>query len=94
MSNSIKPRFPWWEFLIPGMLILAGSIFAWWYLSEVERQGGVLRLPSVAIFLYNWGGKWAIVLFLAAIGALFTSIGTWKLIKKLRERPPGHTGGP
>jgi len=90
VSNSTKPRFPWWEFLIPGILLVAGSVYVWWYLSEMEHQPGVHRLPSVALLLYNWGGKWAVALFVAAIGSLFTGIGTWKLIKKLLEpRPPG-----
>jgi hypothetical protein len=86
MSNSIKPRYPWWEFLIPGVLFLLGSAFVWWYLTELERRPEPLRLPSAAVLLYNWGGKWAVTLFVASVGALFSGIGAWKLIKKLRER--------
>jgi hypothetical protein len=85
MSNSAKLRYPWWEFLVPGALFLVGSVFVWWFLSELEQQFGVHRLPSAAVLLYNWGGKWAVVLFVAAVGALFTVSGTWKLIKKPRE---------
>ena len=88
MSDSIKPRYPWWEFLVPGVLFLLGSVFAWWYLSDLEAQPGAhrLRLPSVAVHLYKWGGKWAIVLFVAGIGVLFSAIGTYKLRRQLRER--------
>jgi hypothetical protein len=86
MSNSTKPRYPWWEFFFPGVLFLLGSVFAWWHLTELERQPGVHSLPSAAVLLYNWGGKWAVVLFVAAVGALFGGIGTWKLIRKLRKR--------
>jgi hypothetical protein len=63
---------------------LLGSVFVWWYLSGLERQPGVHRLPSAAVLLYNWGGKWAVVLFVAGVGALFSAIGTYKLIRKLR----------
>jgi hypothetical protein len=86
MSDEIKPRYPWWEFLFPGLFFLLGSVFTWWYLSDLERQAGVHRLPSAAVLLYNWGGKWGVVLFVAAVGALFTGIGTYKLIRKLGER--------
>jgi hypothetical protein len=86
MSNSAKPRYPWWEFLFPGVLFLLGSVYVWCFLSELEQQPGVHRLPSAAVLLYNWGGKWAVVLFVAAVGALFSGIGAWKLIKKLRGR--------
>jgi hypothetical protein len=91
MSNLVKPRYPWWEFLVPGLLLLLpGSVFAWWYLTDLEAQPGVnlVRLPSVAVQLYKWGGKWAIVLFVVGVGALFCGIGTYKLIRKLRESPP------
>jgi hypothetical protein len=86
MSDSTKPSYPWWEFLFPGLLFLLGSVFAWWYLSELERQPRPqqLRLPAAAVLLYNWGGKWAIVLFVLGVGALFTGIGTYKLVTKLR----------
>ena len=86
-AASVKPQYPWWEFLIPGLILLLGSVFAWWYLTDLEAQPGVhtLRLPSAVVFLYKWGGKWAIVLFVAGIGALFSGIGTYKLMKKRRE---------
>lgn len=88
MSECIKPKYPWWEFFFPGLIFLLGSVFAWWYLNELERQPGgqQLRLPSVAVLLYNWGGKWAVVLFVAGVGALFTGIGTYKLMAKAHER--------
>ena len=86
MSNSTKPRYPWWEFLFPGVAFLLGSVFVWWQLSKMEEEPGPHRLPSAAVLLYNWGGKWAVVLFVAAVGALFSGIGTWKLIRKLRDR--------
>jgi hypothetical protein len=87
MVDPIKPRYPWWEFLVPGLIFLLGSVFTWWYLSDLEAQPGAhrLRLPSVAVHLYNWGGKWAIVLFVAGIGVLFSGIGTYKLMRQLRE---------
>jgi hypothetical protein len=86
MSNSDRPQYPWWEFLFPGILFLFGSIFVWWFLSELEQKPGVYRLPSAAVLLYQWGGKWSVVLFVAAVGAFFTGIGAWKLLRQLRTR--------
>jgi hypothetical protein len=85
MSNSPEPHYPWWEFLFPGIVFLLGSIFVWWHLTELEEKPGVYELPSAAVLLYNWGGKWAVVLSVAAVGALFSGIGAWKLIGKLRR---------
>jgi hypothetical protein len=84
MSDSTHRRNPWWEFLLPGVIFLFGSIYVWWYLSELERTPGVHQLPSAAALLYNWGGKRAVVLMVAAVGALFSGIGMWKLLKKRR----------
>jgi hypothetical protein len=85
---EIKPTYPWWEFLFPGLIFLLGSVFAWWYLTDLEAQPGAhrVRLPSAAVLLYRWGGKWAIVLFIAGVGAFFSAIGLVKLIRKLRHR--------
>jgi hypothetical protein len=87
MSESTQPRLPWWEFLFPGVIFLLGSIYAWWYLGELERTPGPHPTHWTVALLYDWGGKWAVVLFVAGVGALFTGIGTWKLIRNLRERP-------
>ena len=84
MSTSPRPSYPWWEFLIPGILLLLGSVYVWWYLTQLEQQPGVYRLPSVAVLLYRWGGKWSVVLFVAAVGALFSGIGAWRLLRKLQ----------
>jgi hypothetical protein len=84
MSTSPRPSYPWWEFLIPGILMLLGSIYAWWYMTQMELKPGVYRLPSVAVLLYRWGGKWAVVLFVTAVGVLFSGIGAWKLFRKLQ----------
>jgi len=99
VTDPRKPAYPWWEFLFPGLIFLLGSIFAWWYLTDLEARPGAhrLRLPSIAVLLYEWGGKWAIVLFIAGVGVLFSAIGAFKLIRKLQnpqrpaerdERPP------
>jgi hypothetical protein len=87
VSDLPKPKYPWWEFFFPGLFFLLGSVYAWWYLSELEAHPGAqrVRLPAAAILLYNWGGKWAIVLFVAGVGALFTGIGSYKLVSKLRK---------
>jgi hypothetical protein len=85
-TDSPRPSYPWWEFLVPGLLLLLGSIYIWWFLTELEQKSGVHRLPSAAILLYRWGGKWAVVLFAVAVGALFSGIGAWKLFRELRSR--------
>jgi hypothetical protein len=90
MSDPGQPRYPWWEFFFPGLFLLLGSVYVWWYLTELERTTGVQQLPAAAALLYEWGGKWAVVLLVAGIGALFSSIGAWKLIRKLRARRNGN----
>jgi len=86
MSDSTRPRSPWWDSLVPGVVLLFGSSYVWWYLTEMERQPGPHRLPRMAAQLYNWGGKWGVVLLVAGVGALFTVVGAFKLIRRLRER--------
>lgn len=86
MPDPAKPRYPWWEFFFPGIVLLLGSIYVWWYLTEMEQKPGEYPLPRAAVLLYNWGGKWAVVLLVAGIGALFSGVGTWKLVSKLRGR--------
>jgi hypothetical protein len=70
---------------VPGVVLLFGSGYVWWYLTEMERQPGPHRLPRIAVLLYNWGGKWGVVLLVAGVGALFTAAGAFKLIRRLRE---------
>ena len=86
VSDSTSPRSPWWDSLVPGVVLLFGSIYVWWYLTEMERQPGPHRLPRAAVLLYNWTGKWGVVLLVAGVGALFTGVGAFKLIRRMRER--------
>jgi hypothetical protein len=63
----------------------------------MERKPGPHRLPRAAVLLYNWTGKWGVVLLVAGVGALFTGVGAFKLMRKVRERrrPAGgeHASG-
>jgi len=86
MPDSTRPRSPWWDSFVPGVVLLFGSCYVWWYLTEMERQPGPHRLPRTAVLLYNWAGKWGVVLLVAGVGALFTAVGTFKLLKRRRER--------
>jgi hypothetical protein len=96
MSDPTKPRSPWWDSLVPGVALLFGSCYVWWYLTEMERKPGPHRLPRAAVLLYNWAGKWGVVLLVAGVGALFTVVGASKLIRRLRERrlPPDANHSP
>jgi hypothetical protein len=87
MPDPTTPRSNWWDSLVPGVVLLLGSCYVWWYLTEMERQPGPLRLPRAAVLLYNWTGKWGVVLLVAGVGALFTAVGALKLIRRLREHP-------
>jgi hypothetical protein len=53
MSTTPRSSYSWWEFLIPGILLLLGSIYVWWFLMQLEQKPGVYRLPSVAVLLYR-----------------------------------------
>ena len=86
MSDSTKPRSHWWDSLVMGVVLLFGSCYVWWYLTEMERQPGPHRLPRTALLLYNWGGKWGAVLPVAGVGALLTAVGAFKLIRRMRQR--------
>ncbi len=93
MSDSTRPRSPWWDSLVPGVVLLFGSIYVWWYLTEMERQPGPHRLPRAAVLLYHWGGKWGVVSLVAGVGVLFSGVGAVKLIRRLRERGHPAEGG-
>jgi len=86
VSESKGRRVPWWEYLVGGLVLLFGSVYVWWYLTDMEQNPGVHRLPRTAAYLYDWGGKWAVVLPVAAIGTLFSTVGVWNLVRKLKER--------
>ncbi len=96
MSDSTRPRSPWWDALVMGVVLLLGSGYVWWYLTDMERQPGPHQLPRTAALLYDWGGKWGAVLPVAGVGALFTAVGTFKLIRRLRgtdvDRDPKSPG--
>jgi hypothetical protein len=86
MSESASRRYPWWEFFIPGIILLFGSIYVWWTLGELEQTPDINRLPAAIAFLYNLGGRRGVTLFVAAVGALLTLVGTCKFISKLKNR--------
>jgi hypothetical protein len=79
------PTYPWWELLGAGLFSLFGSGFTWWFLTRLEQTPGVYRLPAIAARLYEWGGKWPIVLLLALSGTAFSAAGLLKLMRKLRQ---------
>jgi len=59
-----------------GGVLLFGSGYVLWYLTDMEQQPGPHRLPRTAALLYNCGGKWGAVLPVAGVGALCTAVGT------------------
>ena len=85
MPGSTRRHYPWWEFLVPGVCFLLGSIYVWWFLSDMERTPGVHQLPTPSALLYEWGGKWPVVAFVASVGVLLSGIGIGKLIKKFQQ---------
>jgi hypothetical protein len=85
MADSTQRQYPWWEFFIPGVILLLGSIYVWWYFGELEKRPDVHRLPAAIAALYNLGGKWGVTIFVGAVGAILTTIGSYKFITKLKQ---------
>jgi hypothetical protein len=85
MVDPIKPRLPWWEYAIASGIGFGAAAYGYWFLSAMERNPGVYRVPSVIALLYPWGGKWLCVIPFAAMGAVFAvvSVRSWR-----RKRTP------
>ena len=68
-----------WLLLIVGVAMFA---LAWWTHSaftKMELSGGSLRMPAIAVLLYQIFGKWALVGIFAIVGAVFCRLGWRKL---------------
>jgi hypothetical protein len=65
----------WWGQIIAGLIFFA---FAWFFhaaFTNLETQGGQIRLPWYLWIFYWCGGKWAAVAFFVIPGLLFVIIG-------------------
>ena len=87
MVDPIKPRPPWWEYAIGSAFGFGAATYGYWYLSVMERNPGVYRVPSVVALLYPWGGKWLCVIPFTAIGAVFAvlSVRSWRRPRTARN---------
>jgi len=75
----------WWSYAGWGVAAWALAGFQYWRLAQYEAGGDRVRLKGFEKFLYSIGGKWAVTIFLVALGALLVWYGISLLRKKRTE---------
>ena len=80
----------WWFFLLVGLGIIGWAVVEYVRLTDLEQHGGEWRDWFVLQFLYNVGGKWAVVAGLLAMAAFVI----WTAIKLRRELSAAGTSSP
>ena len=59
-------------YFMVSLLCFAGAAFFYYVFSDVETNGGTIRLNRTFRFLYQMGGKSLISLILCIVGGYFT----------------------
>jgi hypothetical protein len=79
MTQERKNKY---ETLITGIILIAGSIFLFWYFNDFEQSGDSSRkMNAILVVLYNIGGKYLACSVLGGIGVITTIFGIKKLVK-------------
>ena len=78
----------WWLHLLVGLIMIAGSFFVFWDLSEWEANPDRdMYMPWPAALIYRLGGKWSISGLVLAVGVFLTGSGLHRRRVQTR-RPP------
>lgn len=71
--------------LFRGVMLLAFSVFLWWYFTDFENSMETSRrMNAILAALYNAGGKWLPVGVVAAIGLWQTASGALAMARQKR----------
>jgi hypothetical protein len=75
-------KLPWWLVLGTGLAMLIVGVVEWVQYDRFERTGRSFHDDQFLIWIYELGGKWAVLGVFAAVGALVITFGVLMKIKK------------
>jgi len=61
--------------ILGGVLMLAGAVFCYFWLADKELHGGTIRMPVLALLLYELLGKWGVSGLVALVGIVILGRG-------------------
>lgn len=75
----------WRGFLLLGLMILGWAGYEYYRITDFEKNGGLFLWWKGFDDLYAWGGKWAVVGFLALCSGVFfvASLHCLRVLSKL-----------
>ena len=80
MTQGNPEHKSWKKKLFDGLVVLAGSGFLYWYLTDFENSHEEgRRISWVVALLYSYGGKWLVC-------SLFLIVGIVMVVMALRQR--------
>lgn len=71
-----------WATLFFGLVLIAGGIGLYLYFGKLEEEGGSVRMPAIAIMIYEFLGRTGLLVILGLLGGFMT----WCGISELRNR--------
>ena len=86
-SAEPKKEEPWWIPVIGGLILLGGSIWVYIDLTQFEASGGTRKVQWIIALLYNYLGKWGVVLFMALGGAAAMYAGISQVMEQNAAKP-------
>lgn len=81
---------PWWKQIGFAMLSFAFAGFFYWFLTGVEHSGRSYRAAWWFALLYNYGGKWVIIVPFALFGVVLLYTGIELLVLGPRRPASGR----
>jgi hypothetical protein len=82
-----KKEEPWWIPVIGGLVLLGGSVWVYMDLTQFEASGGTRKVQWIIALLYNYLGKWGVVLFMALGGAAAIYAGVGQVMEQNAAKP-------
>jgi hypothetical protein len=74
----------WWGQLICALFFYAIAAYDNWHIAMQESTYGYVSLHWFDAIIYGKFGRWGCVFYWGAFGALFTFMGIWNLIVRIR----------
>ena len=78
-------------FLLIGVFLVCHAVYKYDEYTKFDATPGFKLMfdNSVYIRLYEWGGKWAVVKFIAvlAVGSLAVSAFAWRMLRTMPRNP-------
>lgn len=67
--------------LLGGLFLIAIGIGGYFLFNHLETNGGSMRIPVIAIGLYNLIGKWGILGIFAVLGGFLAGSSIVRMVK-------------